>query len=233
MFERFTDRARRVIVLAQAHARDLAHGYIGTEHLLLGLLQESEGVAGRALAAMGITTETAMAKIERGQTPDQNGHIPFTPRTKKVLELALREALQLGHNYIGTEHLLLAVLREGEGMAAQIIGQNVHQVRKQVLTILSDDVAATQKRSMHVVGIREPDEQWLKVKAVWDACAAAQIDPPAVVKEFFGSNGPNANGIETDLKAFAIDWSAATSVGVELVLDQLPKDITKVRFYLS
>ena len=233
MFERFTDRARRIIVLAQAHARDLGHNYIGTEHMLLAMLQEAEGVAGRSLAAMGITTETAMAKIERGNTPDQTGHIPFTPRTKKVLELALREALQLGHSYIGTEHLLLALAREGEGMAAQIMSADYALVRKQVLKILAETNTELLKRSIHVIGLREPDEQWRRMKAVWDACEAARVDKPVAVTSFFGPNGPNPAGIETDLRGFVLDWQAASSVGIELVLDQLPQDITKVRFYLS
>src|SRR6266511_3643585 len=124
MFQRFTDRARRVVHLAQEEARLLRHNYVGTEHLLLGLLYEGEGIAARALESLGISLEVVRARVEeiigRGQiTP--SGHIPFTPRAKKVLELSLREALQLGHNYIGTEHLLLGLLREGEGVAAQVL----------------------------------------------------------------------------------------------------------------
>src|SRR5438046_6760634 len=122
MFERFTDRARRVVVLAQEEARMLDHNYIGTEHILLGLIREGEGVAAKALESLGISQEAVRQQVEeiigRGQyTP--SGHIPITPRAKKVLELSLREALQLGHNYIGTEHILLGVSREGEGGAAQ------------------------------------------------------------------------------------------------------------------
>src|SRR5215210_7659636 len=109
MFERFTDRARRVVVLAQEEARMLNHNYIGTEHILLGLIHEGEGVAAKALESLGISLEGV-----RQQAP--SGHIPFTPRAKKVLELSLREALQLGHNYIGTEHILLGLIREGEGV---------------------------------------------------------------------------------------------------------------------
>jgi ATP-dependent Clp protease ATP-binding subunit ClpC len=124
MFERFTDKARHVVVLAQEEARRLDHNYIGTEHLLLGLLGVPEGVGGRALASVGISLDTARQEvldfIGRGKaTP--SGHIPFTPRAKKVLELALREALQLQHNYIGTEHVLLGVIREGEGIAVEIM----------------------------------------------------------------------------------------------------------------
>src|SRR3712207_9278810 len=122
MFERFTDRARRVVVLAQEEARLLNHNYIGTEHILLGLIHEGEGVAAKALESLGISLEAVRSQVEEiigqgGSSP--SGHIPFTPRAKKVLELSLREALQLGHNYIGTEHILLGLIREGEGVAAQ------------------------------------------------------------------------------------------------------------------
>ena len=118
MFERFTDRARRVVVLAQEEARILDHNYIGTEHILLGLLQEGEGVAAKALESLGISLEAVRQQVEeiigQGQQAP-SGHIPFTPRAKKVLELSLREALQLGHNYIGTEHILLALLEWEDG----------------------------------------------------------------------------------------------------------------------
>ena len=124
MFERFTDRARRVVVLAQEEARLLNHNYIGTEHILLGLIHEGEGVAAKALESLGISLEAVRSQVEEiigqgGSSP--SGHIPFTPRAKKVLELSLREALQLGHNYIGTEHILLGLIREGEGVAAQVL----------------------------------------------------------------------------------------------------------------
>jgi ATP-dependent Clp protease ATP-binding subunit ClpC len=124
MFERFTDRARRVVVLAQEEARLLNHSYIGTEHILLGLIHEGEGVAAKALESLGISLEAVRSQVEEiigqgGSSP--SGHIPFTPRAKKVLELSLREALQLGHNYIGTEHILLGLIREGEGVAAQVL----------------------------------------------------------------------------------------------------------------
>ncbi len=124
MFERFTDRARRVVVLAQEEARLLNHNYIGTEHILLGLIHEGEGVAAKALESLGISLEAVRAQVEEiigHGGPAPSGHIPFTPRAKKVLELSLREALQLGHNYIGTEHILLGLIREGEGVAAQVL----------------------------------------------------------------------------------------------------------------
>src|SRR6188474_931170 len=143
MFERFTDRARRVVVLAQEEARMLNHNYIGTEHILLGLIHEGEGVAAKSLESLGISLEGVRSQVEEiiGQGQQQpTGHIPFTPRAKKVLELSLREALQLGHNYIGTEHILLGLIREGEGVAAQVLvklGADLNKVRQQVIQLLS------------------------------------------------------------------------------------------------
>ncbi len=143
MFERFTDRARRVVVLAQEEARMLNHNYIGTEHILLGLIHEGEGVAAKALESLGISLDAVRSQVEeiigQGQQAP-SGHIPFTPRAKKVLELSLREALQLGHNYIGTEHILLGLIREGEGVAAQVLvklGADLNKVRQQVIQLLS------------------------------------------------------------------------------------------------
>ncbi|HJD50012.1 MAG TPA: ATP-dependent Clp protease ATP-binding subunit [Candidatus Corynebacterium intestinavium] len=143
MFERFTDRARRVVVLAQEEARALNHNYIGTEHILLGLIQEGEGVAAKALESMGISLDAVRTEVKEiigsGGNPP-SGYIPFTPRAKKVLELALREALQLGHKYIGTEHILLGLIREGEGVAAQVLvklGADLSRVRQQVIQLLS------------------------------------------------------------------------------------------------
>jgi len=142
MFEKFTDKARRVVVLAQEEAKSLNHNYIGTEHILLGLLHEGEGVAAKALEALGISQEAVRDQVKEiigqgQQTP--TGHIPFTPRAKKVLELSLREALQLGHSYIGTEHLLLGLIKEGEGVAAQVLtklGADSNKVRAQVQQML-------------------------------------------------------------------------------------------------
>lgn len=143
MFERFTDRARRVIVLAQDEAKMLNHNYIGTEHILLGLIHEGEGVAAKALEQMGISLEAVREQvieiIGQGSTPP-TGHIPFTPRAKKVLEYSLREALQMNHSYIGTEHILLGLIREGEGVAAQVLiklGADLNRVRTTVLQLLS------------------------------------------------------------------------------------------------
>ena len=143
MFERFTDRARRVVVLAQEEARLLNHNYIGTEHILLGLIHEGEGVAARGLQSLGIRLDSVRSQVvdtigQGHQSP--SGHIPFTPRAKKVLELSLREALQLGHNYIGTEHILLGLIREGDGVAAQVLeklGADLPKVRHTVIQLLS------------------------------------------------------------------------------------------------
>jgi ATP-dependent Clp protease ATP-binding subunit ClpC len=145
MFERFTDRARNVVVLAQEEARLLKHNYIGTEHILLGLARESDGLAAKALEALGIGLEAVRAQvveiIGRGQE-SPSGHIPFTPRAKKVLELSLREALQFGHNYIGTEHILLGLIREGDGVAAQVLvrlGGDLSAIRQQVIRLLKEN----------------------------------------------------------------------------------------------
>jgi ATP-dependent Clp protease ATP-binding subunit ClpC len=142
MFERFTDRSRRVVVLAQEEARRLDHNYIGTEHILLGLIRESDGYAARALESLGISLDAVREQVEeiigRGQEAP-SGPVPFTPRAKKVLALSLRESLQLGHNYIGTEHILLGLLREGDGVAAQVLvrlGADLNRVRERVIRLL-------------------------------------------------------------------------------------------------
>lgn len=148
MFERYTDRARRVVVLSQEEARLLSHNYIGTEHVVLGLIHEGEGIAARALKDCGVSLEAARRQVEekvgRGQQSPP-GHIPFTPRAKKVMELGLREALQLGHNYIGTEHLLLGLLRVEDCVGVGVLKAlgadvNVNEVRKRVLFWLDDYV---------------------------------------------------------------------------------------------
>ena len=144
MFERFTNRARRVVVLAQEEARTLNHDYIGTEHILLALICEDGGVAAQALASLGITEEAARQQVEqivgRGQQDPPRGHIPFTPRAKKTLQLSLREAIALGHAYIGTEHILLGLVREGESPAMQVLnglGADPTRVRQQVIRLVS------------------------------------------------------------------------------------------------
>ena len=143
MFERYTDRARRVVVLAQEEARRLDHNYIGTEHILLGLIHEGDGIAAKALVSLEINLDAVRQQVEeiigQGQQAP-SGHIPFTPRAKKVLELSLRESQQLGHDYIGTEHILLGLVREGDGVAAQVLirlGADPNRVRKQVIQLIS------------------------------------------------------------------------------------------------
>ena len=165
MFERFTDRARRVVVLAQEEARLLNHSYIGTEHILLGLIHEGEGVAAKALESLNISLEAVRAQVEEiigqgGSSP--SGHIPFTPRAKKVLELSLREALQLGHNYIGTEHILLGLIREGEGVAAQVLvklGADLSRVRQQVIQLLSGYQGPAGKGEGQPAGAKEEPQE--------------------------------------------------------------------------
>jgi ATP-dependent Clp protease ATP-binding subunit ClpC len=151
VFERFTDRGRRVVVLAQEESRMLNHNYIGTEHILLGLVHEGGGVAALALEKLDISIEAVRQQvgeiIGQGQAAP-TGHIPFTPRAKKVLELSLREALQLGHNYIGTEHILLGLIREGEGVAAQVLqklGADLNRVRQTVIQLLSGYPVASEE----------------------------------------------------------------------------------------
>jgi ATP-dependent Clp protease ATP-binding subunit ClpC len=159
VFERFTDRARRTVVFAQEEARMLNHNYIGTEHILLGLLREEEGVAARALTSLGVSLEAVRRDVGEivGQGSEvPRGHIPFTPRAKKVLELSLREALQLGHNYIGTEHILLGLIREGEGVAAQVLqklGADLNRVRQTVVQVLSRYAAETEAAGGEAVGV--------------------------------------------------------------------------------
>ena len=164
MFERFTDQARRIVVLAQEEARMLNHTYIGTEHILLALIREGTGPAAAALESLGVTEESARQRVEeivgRGQQDPPRGHIPFTPRAKKVLELSLRESTELGHAYIGTEHILLGLLREGEGVAAQALvklGTDLDQVRQKVIELLHG-------RS----GERPPPERRLSARAAGD-----------------------------------------------------------------
>jgi ATP-dependent Clp protease ATP-binding subunit ClpC len=144
MFERFTDRARRVVVLAQDEARTLNHSYIGPEHILLGLVQEGQGVAAKALESLGISLETVRQQVEEVAGQGKHappGHIPFTPRAKKVLELSLRESVEFGHHYIGTEHILLGLIRQGEGAAAQVLtglGIGLDRTRDEVARLLEE-----------------------------------------------------------------------------------------------
>ena len=185
MFEKFTDKARRVVVLAQEEAKLLNHNYIGTEHILLGLIHEGEGVAAKALEALNINLEQVREQVQdiigQGQQ-SPSGHIPFTPRAKKVLELSLREALQLGHSYIGTEHLLLGLIREGEGVAAQVLtklGADTNKVRQQVIQLLSGFQG---KETVSVGGENTPPQKGSQVldqygRNLTQAAAEGKLDP--------------------------------------------------------
>jgi ATP-dependent Clp protease ATP-binding subunit ClpA len=165
VFERFTDRARRVLVLAQEEARLLKHNFIGTEHILLGLMHEGEGKAAKALESLGISLEAVRAKVEETVGPigsPREENVPFTPRAKKALELSLREALQLGHQYIGTEHLLLGLLREGEGVAVQVLvalGPDPARIRQEVMTVLSGALPSESTQTWHV-GVSSSEMSW-------------------------------------------------------------------------
>ena len=185
MFEKFTDKARRVVVLAQEEAKMLNHNYIGTEHLLLGLIHEGEGVAAKSLEALGISLDAVREQVQeiigQGQQAP-TGHIPFTPRAKKVLELSLREALQLGHSYIGTEHLLLGLIREGEGVAAQVLtklGADTNRVRQQVIQLLS---AFQGKEAVQVGGETNAPQKGSQIldqfgRNLTQAAAEGKLDP--------------------------------------------------------
>ncbi len=190
MFERFTDQARRVVVLAQDEARLLNHNYIGTEHILLGLLGEQEGVAYRVLHGFGMSLEGGRQEVaaiaKQGKTAP-SGHIPFTPRAKKTLELALREALQLHHNYIGTEHILLGLIREGDGVAAQILKQHADllAVRVAVLDVLPAIAAeaARGRRWLRRLGMTEPIGPGAETElAVLSATPAADVTLSAAAR---------------------------------------------------
>jgi ATP-dependent Clp protease ATP-binding subunit ClpC len=191
MFERFTDRARRVVVLAQEEARVLNHNHIGTEHVLLGLIREGEGVAAQALESLGIKLDAVRYEVEqkigRG-TQSQSGHIPFTPRAKKALELSLREALQLNHNYIGTEHILLGVIREGEGVAAQVLvrlGGDLSRVRSKVVSLLQEQAGGDEPARRFTAGRGWERGEFLKaLNAIHDRLSAIErhlgiTSPPA------------------------------------------------------
>ncbi len=192
MFERFTEPARQVVVLAQEEARTLKHNYIGTEHILLGLLREEEGLAARVLESLDITVERVRGQVVRivGSGEEvTSGQIPFTPRAKKVLELALREALSLGHNYIGTEHILLGLVRENEGVAARILldfDADSEKIRGEVIRMLSGPsgrpprvtVAASSPRGMESDETWRPSLRWWEARIAWWPPAGAALEVP-------------------------------------------------------
>jgi ATP-dependent Clp protease ATP-binding subunit ClpA len=219
MFEQFTDQARRVVVLAQEEARRLNHNYIGTEHLLLGLLSEGEGVAAEALERMGVSLEAVRAQVQerigQGQSAP-NGHIPFTPRAKKVLELSLREALQLGHNSIGTEHILLGLIREGESVAAQVLvgfGADYARVREQVVRLLSGEGEQAGPRARLVrmtvpEDLRELEEQLAQVRRQKQAAIdAGDADRAAALRD-------REQQLDADRARREREWMAGVDVAV-------------------
>jgi ATP-dependent Clp protease ATP-binding subunit ClpC len=205
MFERFTDRARRVVVLAQEEARMLDHGYIGTEHLLLGLVHEGDGVAAKALEAMGVSLGSVREQVEtiigRGEEAP-SGHIPFTPRAKRVLELSLRESGQLGHNYIGTEHILLGLIREGEGVAAQVLvklGADLNRVRQVVIELLHGHGAEAR-----------PKPRGMRSGVIEDVLARldSMDDRLAAIERWVGM-GPDVHDLDEEIAQLRRDKEAA------------------------
>ncbi len=190
MFQRFTDRARRAVHLAQEEARLLRHNWVGTEHLLLGLLYEEEGVAARALASLGISREDVRVQVEEMIGYGENspaGPIPFTARAKNALELSLREALQLGHHYIGTEHLLLGLLREGEGIAAQVLTRldtDYARVRERVLGVLTGECEQKNLQTQLVADLVDADEQLTQVRRQKEAAFdAGDLDSASALRD--------------------------------------------------
>jgi len=216
MFERFTDRARRVVVLAQEEARMLNHNYIGTEHILLGLIHEGEGVAARALESLGISLEAVRQQVEeiigQGQEPS-GGHIPFTPRVKKVLELSLREAQQLGHNYIGTEHILLGLLLEGEGVAAQVLvnlGADLSLVRQQVIQLVAGYQAEAGAGRLARASGRAGREERRLLSQLVDRVTALESRLSAV--EHRVGTGPDVRELDQQIDQARRDREAAVDV---------------------
>jgi prophage maintenance system killer protein len=228
-FHRFTDRARQVVVLAQEEARALNHNYVGTEHILLGLIHEPEGVAADALESLGISLEGVRQQVEeiigQGQQAP-SGHIPFTPRAKKVLELSLREALPLGHNYIGTEHILLALIREGEGVAAQVLvrlGADLNRVRQQVIQLLAGRQTRPGER-MPPPGLGDYDEKIAAARQQKDAALdAGEFDRAATLR------GEEKRLLD-DRAGRLAQWSAGVDVAaLAEEIDRLHQEATRLR----
>jgi Clp amino terminal domain, pathogenicity island component len=207
MFQRFTDRARTVVVLAQDEARRLDHNYIGTEHLLLGLIREGEGVAAKALEALGISLDSVRQQVEQiiGQGQQApSGHIPFTPRAKKVLELSLRESQQLGHNYIGTEHILLGVIHPGDGVARQVLvklGADPNRVRQQVIRLLQEHSAEES------VSARSAAQELRLLPAVKSRLEAAEQRLTAIEQRV--GTGPDTGDLDQQIEIVRTEKEAA------------------------
>jgi Clp amino terminal domain, pathogenicity island component len=211
MFQRFTDRARRVVVLAQDEARRLGHNYIGTEHLLLGLIREGEGVAAKALEALGISLDSVRQQVEQiiGQGQQApSGHIPFTPRAKKVLELSLRESQQMGHNYIGTEHILLGLIHPGDGVARQVLvklGADPNHVRQQVIRLLQEHSAEES------VSARSAAQELRLLPAVKSRLEAAE-QRLTTIEQRVGT-GPDTSDLDGQIEIVRIEKAAAIDAG--------------------
>jgi ATP-dependent Clp protease ATP-binding subunit ClpA len=207
MFQRFTDRARTVVVLAQDEARRLDHNYIGTEHLLLGLIREGEGVAAKALEALGISLDSVRQQVEQiiGQGQQApSGHIPFTPRAKKVLELSLRESQQLGHNYIGTEHILLGVIHPSDGVARQVLvklGADPNRVRQQVIRLLQEHSAEES------VSARSAAQELRLLPAVKSRLEAAEQRLTAIEQRV--GTGPDTGDLDQQIEIVRTEKEAA------------------------
>jgi prophage maintenance system killer protein len=225
-FHRYTDRARRVVVLAQEEARRLKHSYVGTEHILLGLIHEGEGVAAQALQTLGISLAGVRQQVEeiigQGQHAP-SGHIPFTPRTKKVLELSLREAMRLGHNYVGTEHILLALIHEGEGVAAQVLvrlGADLNRVGQQVIQVLSGRASAR----VPPPGLGDFDEKIAAARQQKDAALDAhEFDRAASLRD-------EEKRLLDERAARLAQWSAGVDVAaLAEEIDWLHQEIARLR----
>jgi ATP-dependent Clp protease ATP-binding subunit ClpC len=238
MFERFTDRARATVVHAQEEARLLRHNYIGTEHILLGLLREGEGAAARSLQALGVSLDRVRREVEEiigegDRAP--GGHIPFTPRAKKVLELALREALQLSHNYIGTEHILLGLVREGEGVAAQVLvrlGASLDRVRQQVVQTLRQ--TPTEPAPDLATARRHTPAAALIIAAAEQLAGGSPVGSHHLLEALIRSEGSAAArvfaalGVEADTLAATID-----EVGIEGTSDLTDEEAAARRMEIS
>ena len=236
MFERFTARARRAIVLAQEEARTLNHNYIGTEHILLGLLHEGEGIGPRALIQFGLTLEGTRAEVTfivgAGKQPTPGKHIPFTPRAKKVLELALREALTLHHNYIGTEHILLGLIREGDGVAAQVLRQHgdLLQLRTTALDLLEVTHPAGEARGRNwlrrvAVATRPRDEADVRTEDTGESVLSATPAADVTLSTAARLAGQEPVGSHHLLLAALTDANSAAA----RVLASLGVDLTRAK----
>ena len=235
MFERFTAKARSSVVAAQEEARRLGHGYIGTEHLLLGLLSEPESIGARALAQLGIGVESGRAAVEglvgSGEGAP-NGHIPFTSRAKKTLELSLREALALGHNYIGTEHILLGLAREGDGVAAQILteqGATPERIRAMVTSLLGapPSLVAGSTQQRRTAGAEAVMSTAAELAGSSALASQHLLEAISLVEDSLGSRvlhsfGVTAQGIATRIDDF----------GTEGTSDASPEDLAASRMEL-